>query len=211
MTYLGLLIALGLVLSCVLILIDQKAWEGWRPACKISAAAVFVLMGLHSDFQRPQDYWMMTGLIFGFIGDVALLWRDRVIFLGGLIAFLLGHVFYVLAWAPAWQGSALTHPLTWLFLLISLGFTPYIWRFVHGHMRLAVCAYIGVITLMGLSSVGQMTASGDWRFGVGALMFVCSDLSVALDRFTALPRWHRIAGIPLYFWSQYLIASTLIW
>ena len=77
-------------------------------------------------------------------------------------------------------------------------------------MKVAVVAYILVITIMGITSVGHTTLTGDIRYVVGAAMFALSDVSVALDRFTPISRWHRWLGIPLYFISQYILASTLI-
>jgi uncharacterized membrane protein YhhN len=41
--------------------------------------------------------WILIGLVFGFIGDVALLGTARSWFLIGLVAFLIGHLAYVVA------------------------------------------------------------------------------------------------------------------
>ena len=97
-----------------------------------------------------------------------------------------------------------------LFILLALTFTPFIIRYTDGFMKKAVVAYILVITVMGITSVGQTALTGDARYVVGAAMFALSDVSVALDRFTPIPRWHRWLGIPLYFVSQYILASTLV-
>lgn len=186
-----LLMALGFALSLALTVVDQKDLQIWRAIFKVSAALVFLIIGFQSPFQTSLHYWIMAGLCFGFVGDVALLWQDKKIFLLGIVAFLLGHVFYTFAWLPAWRWEAFFYWPSWIYLLIALGFTPYIWGFVEGKMRVAVCAYILVITLMGLASMGQWLQGGDWRIAVGPLLFAFSDISVALARFTPLPRGHR--------------------
>ena len=176
----------------------------------MTAAGAFLAIGFSGSHTELPQQLLMLGLIFGFIGDAALLSQEKKPFLVGIGAFLIGHALYAVAWLPSFTAATLTQFPSLLFILLALTFTPFIIRYTDGFMKKAVVAYILVITVMGITSVGQTALTGDARYVVGAAMFALSDVSVALDRFTPIPRWHRWLGIPLYFVSQYILASTLV-
>jgi uncharacterized membrane protein YhhN len=200
----------GLVATTLLATVEHFQKTVWRAPLKMTAASAFVVLGLLGQHQTLSQQLLMLGLVFGFIGDFALLSQDKKPFLLGIGAFLIGHALYAAAWYPSAELSTLMEIPSLLFIALALGFTPYIIRFAEGFMKRAVVAYILVITIMGITATAQSQVSGDYRYVLGAAMFALSDVSVALDRFTPFPRWHRWLGIPLYFVSQYILASTLL-
>ena len=200
----------GIIATVSLATVEHFSRTTLRPPLKMTAAGAFLAIGFSGDHAGLPQQLLMLGLIFGFIGDAALLSQDKKPFLFGIGAFLIGHALYAIAWLPSVTSATLTQLPSLLFILLALTFTPFIVRYTDGFMKKAVVAYILVITVMGITSVGQTSLTGDTRYVIGAAMFALSDVSVAMDRFTSIPRWHRWLGIPLYFVSQYILASTLV-
>ena len=198
----------GIIATVSLATVEHFSRTALRPPLKMTAAGAFLAIGFSGSHTELPQQLLMLGLIFGFIGDAALLSQEKKPFLVGIGAFLIGHALYAVAWLPSFTAATLTQFPSLLFILLALTFTPFIIRYTDGFMKKAVVAYILVITVMGITSVGQTALTGDARYVVGAAMFALSDVSVALDRFTPIPRWHRWLGIPLYFVSQYILAST---
>ncbi len=204
------LLIVGLGATVSLMFIEHFRYTTLRPYAKLTAAAAFVGIGALGNHQELYQQLTMAGLIFGFIGDAALLSHEKKPFLIGIGAFLIGHGLYALAWIGSFHIEILSTLPSILFCLLAIVFTPYIVRFTNGFMKKAVVAYIIVITIMGITATSQTAVTADIRYVIGAALFALSDVSVALDRFTTLPRHHRWAGIPLYFGSQYILASTLV-
>jgi uncharacterized membrane protein YhhN len=152
--------------------------------------------------------WIVLGLVLSMVGDVALLSRDKRAFLGGLVAFLLAHVAYVIAFlnlGVSWLAVGLTAvPLAW--------FATKVWQWLQDHVGTlgpAVMAYIAVITTMVAASVGSLVDGPSWlRLGLvlAATLFFLSDLCVARDRFVEPGPENRYVGLPLYFGAQLLFA-----
>jgi len=200
----------GITATFLLATVEHLHKATWRAPLKMTAASAFIALGLLGNHDTVPQKLIMMGLVFGFIGDAALLSQKKNSFLFGIGAFLIGHALYAAAWLPHATPQTLTEVPSILFILLALGFTPYIVRFAEGFMQKAVVAYILVITVMGITATAASEVSGDPSYVIGAAMFALSDVSVALDRFTPIPRWHRWLGIPLYFVSQYILASTLL-
>ncbi len=72
-------------------------------------------------------------------------------------------------------------------------------------MRFPVVGYCAVIGLMLWLALGV----GRLEIRLGGLLFWLSDLFVARDRFVRHERWNRLAGLPLYYAGQYLIALAM--
>src|SRR4030043_60510 len=95
---------------------------------------------------------MMNGLIICLIGDVCLALPQEKAFRAGLIAFLVGHIFYIFSF------SSLIQIYHWisagLFIIFGLSALIFLWLRPHlKSMLIPVLLYILVITIM---------ASGAW-------------------------------------------------
>jgi uncharacterized membrane protein YhhN len=159
---------------------------------------------------------IVLGLVLGAIGDVALLGSSKRAFLGGLVAFLLGHIAYVAGCA------VLVSPRTWFEVsgvlstvppIIGLVVLAWLWRHL-GDMRVAVIAYVTVIVTMmigGLAVLQTETVATPQRqlFSLGATLFFASDLAVARDKFVARSFVNRAWGLPCYYAGQLLIAWSV--
>lgn len=175
---------------------------------KPAAAATFVAAGLwagaaNSTFGRV----LLAGLLLAAAGDVLLIPKHRAAFLGGLVAFLLGHVAYAIAFVIAGVSAGPSALAGVVLALVALPVLRWLWPHVEGPMRGPVVAYVIVITAMVALAVGATARTGAPLLLVGALMFYLSDLSVARDRFVKTSFGNRLWGLPLYFYAQLVLAS----
>ena len=175
-----------------------------KPAAALTfVAAGIAAGGLSSTFGRV----LVLGLVLAAAGDVLLIPKSKAAFLGGLVAFLLGHVAYAVAFALAgMRASAAT--ITAVAGAVAATFVlRWLWPHVERPMRVPVVAYVLVITTMVALAAGAASEHRSWALLVGAVAFYLSDLSVARDRFVAPGFANRVWGLPLYFFAQLLLAS----
>lgn len=182
-------------------------------ACFIAVAAI----GGAADGPGAYGPWILIGLVFGAAGDVFLMVRGPRFFLFGLVAFLIGHVCYVVAFSrvvPAadWLTIHAAGPLLAAVLIIA-----WLWRHL-GRMRWPVMAYIAVIVSMMIGAVAVAISDerllldhgGARLLFAGATFFFVSDLFVARQRFVSEGFENRLIGLPAYYVGQMLLAvSTL--
>lgn len=181
-----------------------------RHVAKPATLAALVGVALAVDPARGDVRgWMVAGLVLSLAGDVLLMLPERW-FVGGLVAFLLGHVAYVvgLQMAPT--------DLAWLLVGVALvgacGATvgreivrrvaggPH--RGLHG----PVIAYLVVISAMVLSAFGTAAAAAI----VGALLFYASDATLAWNRFVEPLRWGPLAVMVTYHLGQAGLVAWLV-
>lgn len=177
---------------------------------KPAAALVFVVAGAWAGaFESVYGQILFGGLILAAIGDVLLIPQDRRAFLGGLISFLLGHVAYGVAFAvrgidPIWTAGAAA-----ILVVVAAPVLRWLWPHVEAPMKGPVLAYVAVITTMVALAAGTYGAHGDPLLLAGAIGFYLSDLSVAQGRFVKQSFANRAWGLPLYFFSQLVLAGTV--
>ncbi|HEX7538636.1 MAG TPA: lysoplasmalogenase [Dermatophilaceae bacterium] len=148
---------------------------------------------------------VLVAVALSLVGDVFLLSKATVAFPGGLVAFLLAHLAYVLAFLvlgfePWWALIGLV-----VVVVLSLTSGRRIVR-AAGHeggaaLGAGVAAYLLVISAM------VVTASGTARPLVllGALAFLLSDTVLALDRFAGQRAHARMVVIVTYHVGQVLM------
>jgi uncharacterized membrane protein YhhN len=155
---------------------------------------------------------VVIGLVLCLIGDVCLVFPRPGVFRAGLVAFLMGHLAYGAAFALTatpnwglWITAAVALPVG---SMVFQRLQPYL-----GTMRMAVMAYIVVITVMVIAAGGFL---GDHRLPLnarflvfnGAFSFYLSDIFVARQRFVQPSFRNRLVGLPLYYLGQFQIAYT---
>ena len=166
--------------------------EGLRKISKIClmpALFVFYLLGADRIL-----FLGIAALFFSWAGDILLINKDKQIFFKlGLAAFLVSHVFYIIAFLtlagnvniPALIISALVAIPMGLVILTLLNASP--------PMKIPVAAYAVVIILMSMSALQLMVVRLDFA---GILIFAASLVYLFSDTFMAYLLFH---GKPKYF------------
>ncbi|MCL1702921.1 lysoplasmalogenase [Lysinibacillus sp. Bpr_S20] len=146
---------------------------------------------------------IVIGLVFCMVGDYTLQW-----FLIGLTSFLIGHIFYILAFFSTNERQV----PTWAkIVLLVYGASMAVWIagtvFSSGEVVLgiAVIAYISVILTMGWTAI----RTGSTFATIGALLFISSDSYLAINKFMMpLPFSHEFIMLT-YYSAQLLIALSI--
>lgn len=134
---------------------------------------------------------LAAGLVFGAVGD-ALLDLSPGMFVAGLVAFLCGHVAYLVHFNRAAR-APLNPRWTLALLVYAVTFTAWLWPGL-GAMRVPVALYVGAITAMAASS-----ARISWTVAGAAVLFLVSDSLLAANRFrTPVPLRDWLVWITYY-------------
>jgi len=208
-----ILTAAAVLLGGLLYFEKQESMRG-RVLTKPVLSALFILTALVGPHSDPKYFGLvLAGLSFCMAGDVFLIFfASPKLFLAGLVSFLTGHVLYTIAFFT----RALPGMLTWI---VGAGFLAasgavFVWlRPNLGKMLFPVVAYMAVITVM---VIGAASLMGDEKAGFsgralafsGAILFYCSDIFVARQRFVIRQYVNRLVGLPLYYTAQFMIAFS---
>ncbi len=206
---------IGLLVPLAAAVLDWAAVaRRWRVVEYAAKPAVMLLLlawlWLQGAWTAP--LWAFAaGLLLSLVGDVLLMLPDRF-FLGGLAAFLLAHLDYIVGFN--WGGPpplaatllAAVPVAAAGYLLVSRVVAALLAR---GRRRLAgpVAAYGVIISLMVLSALATL-ARPDWDgpaarlASLGAVLFLVSDAVLAWNRFVAPVRYGRLLNMTTYHLGQ---------
>lgn len=204
---------------------------------KMICSVVFVLCGIFAvqasgNNTLYADY-IVWGLVFGMIGDLFLhsIKGSNVSFAIGVVSFLAGHIFYIMAFQRAIYTTGFSKGLfTWyeilIVLVIAIIAVIYCIKATvfqrKGILAYGVLIYGVVLAIMFAKSLRYVI--GEIAFGVndnmamvavtvglGALLFALSDISLGLILSSDKPRVrsHRIFNIVTYYVAQVLLAASV--
>jgi uncharacterized membrane protein YhhN len=209
-----LIIVIAAILMSGLLYFEKKENRKGMIPTKSILSCLFIFTVLVQSHPIPTYYRLvLAGLIFCLGGDVFLALPQKKMFLAGLVSFLIGHVFYIIAFFSVsvpnvWTGGG---------SLAAVVFSGMVYRWLKpylGAMNVPVIFYVLVITIM---VSGAWTVFGDCRFALpgrlmillGALGFYFSDIFVARDRFLKKEFLNRLIGLPMYYTGQFLLAFSV--
>lgn len=204
------LFALAALLDWVAVARGSRRLEAvFKPA----ALALLILVALTlGATDSAAGTWLLLALVFGLLGDIALLSDSVSRFQAGLAAFFVGHLAYVVAFlaAPGSSFGSLQGLAAGLVMAAALSYTKDVLPRVHREHGLAlavpVAAYTTVIGVM----LFVAFTTGLWLVALGAAIFVASDSILARDRFVApLPHGH-LKVMVTYHLGQALIVGGLL-
>lgn len=208
------IVILGLILLLGVLYYEKKKNRIPLLITKSTLSLLFVITALLQPHSVSAYYrYLLVGLIFCLVGDVCLALPQKKAFMGGLVAFLIGHLLYIFSFSSLipishWFSSE---------LIFIVGTSALIFFWLRPHLKsmlIPVLIYIMVITIM---------ASGAWAvFGkssfqisgralilTGSLCFYLSDLFVARHRFIKEEYRNRLLGLPLYYTGQFMLAFSI--
>jgi uncharacterized membrane protein YhhN len=174
---------------------------------KMVASTGFIVVAVAAGaFESSFGLLVLSALALSWIGDLLLTYTPPRMFLAGLVAFLLGHLAYVAAFAVRGLDTVAAGVAVAGVGLLGALILSWLMPHVGDDLRTAVLAYTVVISLMVAAAVGTNGYDPDWRIPFGAVLFYASDLFVARARFVAPGIINRRIGLPLYYAGQLLLA-----
>jgi uncharacterized membrane protein YhhN len=206
----GLVVATALALAALLLAERRGLRAGVWVAKPLASAGFVALAFARGAADTGYGRWVLAALLLGWLGDVLLIPKGaKRAFAAGLASFLLGH----LAFAAAFLARGVSWPWLAAGALAAAAVAVPVLRWLGPHvpasLRVAVRAYVAVISAMVASAAGAFGAGGGAALLAGALGFFASDLAVARERFVAKSFTNKLWGLPLYYGSQLLLASTV--
>ena len=210
----GLVIIFGIILLLGVLYYEKKKNRIPYLITKTTLSLLFVTTALLQPYSVPVYYhYLLTGLILCLVGDVCLALPQRKAFMGGLVAFLIGHLLYIFSFSSLipishWFSSG-------LFIIVGISALIFFWLRPHlKSMLIPVLIYILVITIMASGAwavfwKSSFQISGRALILVGSLCFYLSDLFVARHRFIKEEYRNRLLGLPLYYIGQFMLAFSI--
>jgi uncharacterized membrane protein YhhN len=148
---------------------------------------------------------ILVGLIFSTVGDVFLI-KDKQFFVQGLVAFLIGHICFVIAFY--------TTP-NWLSLIAYLAYVVFflniLWRDL-GSLKIPVIVYslaLAAMSWFALSRTIENHNHHTFHAFLGSLMFIISDSLLAYNKFKSPIPLSSVWILATYFLAQWLIALSV--
>lgn len=143
------------------------------------------------------------GLALGALGDFFLSRAGQSAFMAGMAAFAAGHLAYAVAF---WQPGA---PALMAVPLLMLAASTEVWLAPHtGDLRWPVRAYVLVISLMGFAVLSLGSAAP--LISVGSMLFLTSDVMLAIDMFVLKADPRPRLGLKRLVWASYWGGQLLI-
>ncbi len=189
----------------------QHAGRAWAAAGgKVVASLGFLAFGaaLGVYDRTPHGTAFLAAFILCAIGDVALIGHSKPAFLGGLTAFLLGHIGYIVCFVQlGYDGQGVVPGAVFMLALAAAVLRTL--RGPAGRLFPAVVAYVAVIGVMVALAGGVAVAHPGLHGNIlagAAVAFAISDLFVARQRFLVDAFQNRVVGLPLYYGAQLAFA-----
>ena len=159
--------------------------------------------------QRGRAPWLLlAALALSLAGDVLLMLPG--LFIPGLVAFLLAHLSYIALFrrdAP-WFASRRALGAT---LAAAAAMYAVLFPHLGPVLKIAVAAYAVVIALMAAQAIGRATVlrdAGSVGVAVGAVFFMVSDATLAINRFATPLPMAAFWVLATYYVAQILIAHN---
>ena len=176
---------------------------------KLLASTAFLATAIVAGaFKSRYGRLLFVGLVLSWFGDAFLLGTTEKMFLFGLATFLLAHVAYVIAFAARGMNIRWALAATIPVALVSIGAMIWLTPWISAEMLVPVRVYTLVISLMVITAFGTRGNAGPTLIPVGALLFYCSDLSVAVNQFMQPAFPHYVWGLPFYYTGQIMLALS---
>ena len=165
--------------------------------------------------REPSSY-VIAAILFGFAGDLILLFRPRKwAFPSGILAFATGHAFYIVSFirrfsvTPPWYMLAI---FGGIILASTATLLRYLWKGLPKKLRPPSFVYMMIIGTMASCAVlfsFYSVSAHRWLSAVGGLLFVASDTMLSIDAFHHPIRHRSILVMSTYIMAQVLIVSAL--
>ncbi|AOW19183.1 lysoplasmalogenase [Urechidicola croceus] len=175
---------------------------------------MLTLMAYYSVVVNNENKLYLAALFFAFIGDVLLMFDTQLNFILGLISFLIAHVLYIIIIVKLLNKSTSVQKTIAIvpFLIFYIGLI-YLLKDSMGEMLIPVVIYGLIISTFGaVSFLNYLTKKSVVSLVLlgGALFFIVSDSTLAIDKFYQSEGYFSILIMLTYILAQYLICRFMI-
>uniref|UniRef100_A0A8C4QL25 lysoplasmalogenase n=1 Tax=Eptatretus burgeri TaxID=7764 RepID=A0A8C4QL25_EPTBU len=196
----------------------------WLPSGSWASAVVKVLpilclsafVAARGTAYRPSAKYsrrVLAGLVFSAAGDAFLVWQDDGFFEHGLVMFAIAHVFYIAAFGLT--PPALRIAVIGLFFFL-IGMVVILPSIPSSELAIAVAIYSLLLVLMAWRAIVlAILEAGPTGIPwprlcavMGAILFLLSDLSLAVNRFVVMLPHSRALIMISYYGAQLCIALS---
>lgn len=181
-----------------------------RTLIKALPVSILIVLVLRDVRGFPRVF--LSGALVGSVcGDVLLDLPNAALFVYGLAAFLMAHIFYTVLFFRYARKPLAFDMAVIAGLILFGGLMVWIFRNIDPTLFGPVVAYIVIIITMSISAL-LVPAANRFLFW-GALLFIASDLVLAVNKFLIAIPYGRVINISLYFLAQFTIvaAARAIW
>ena len=205
------------VVDLFAVLKDNKKLEYIAKPLLMPILALYFIFGT---FRFGTDWLIVFALLFGCSGDIFLmLENEEKWFMYGMIGFLIGHIFYIIAFLLSIGENIINFPLWGLILILPvililfLTFPKY--KDYMGDLKIPVYVYMIAILFMHFTSILRLGAFDIFcpcffLVYLGSLLFISSDSLIAIDTFKEdieIPHFYIMLT---YILGQFLIAQGIL-
>jgi len=182
-------------------------WFDGRIIFKLIPMALIIILGLiYVTSQKPKQryhYLTVVGLLFCILGDYLI----SQVFVSGLVAFLIGHIFYIFSFRQ--QKQAEPDKVRFIILAYALIMMTIMSIALINkgdlYLVLPVIIYTAVIALMVYTA---WRTRSNWLI-VGSILFLISDSILAWNRFVSDISYSSVLIMTTYYAANYFIATSL--
>lgn len=158
---------------------------------------------------------VLVGIVLSLVGDVFLMWPNQG-FVPGLIAFLLAHIGYIVAFAPGSSARA-RGAIGVVMLCVAAANLVGLLPRIGAELKGPVLAYVAVLTTMATFAIARAWTPAlaretprSVRFAaVGGAAFVLSDSLLAWDKFGGAVPQAQLLILSTYWFAQWCIARSV--
>jgi len=175
-----------------------------------------MLIGYYFFSTDSKNINFIRALFFCWVGDFLLMFgSDEIYFMLGLVAFLIGHIYYILSFRQLVSGQPSTllptQRLRYTFpiFLAGTGLIVILYPGL-GPLKIPVIIYATVLMIMvsfALYRTGRTNKSSFVFVFAGAIFFMISDSLLALNKFYSSFALASLAVMSTYILAQYLIVK----
>jgi len=216
----GIVWAIYLLLLLPLYIVKKKQEAKGSVFYKLLLSGTFCVLGLCSLLKRPDDLFTLLffiGMFFSLAGDYYLVCKnsEKKKMALGILCFAVTQILYITAMILE------TGFHFYEFITVILVFTIVIWSkfkvglHVGSAAKLLFC-YSLLVTIMGVKGIFMLflqnpPLQGQWIFSLGTLLFLISDICLAVWRFGTGKRLFSYIVDVCYFTGQLLIATVIFY
>lgn len=163
--------------------------------------------------------WLLTALLFCWIGDVVLLFanRNELYFIIGLVFFLVGHLSYITLFVQQKKDhNGNKSPLFWIMILVVLFYLKSMLALLFptlGALKIPVTLYattISAMLIIALLGYFSWKELGKYFILIGAVCFVISDSLLAINKFNTPLPFASFWIMLTYLMAQYAIVHGIL-